>query len=160
MAKEPLNPLKNCFTDWFQHIIDENQSIKPIPEEKVQEIYALAYALYQNQQYQESDRFFRLLIFLRPTKPNFWKCLGACLQMQKAYEESLNCYMYCLHFNNLLNQKDPYLYVQIADCHFALKQTEEGLKALELARLNANKKHDARISQHVTLMQQLWSKPS
>lgn len=124
---------------------------------KKDEIYALAYTLYQNLRYEDASHYFRLLVATHPSEAKFWKGLGACAQMQKDYEEALDCYCCCAHFCHQ-NQADPYLFVQTADCHFALKEVNEGLKALEAARSIAKKIGDTRVLEHVALMQQVWKK--
>ena len=128
-----------------------------VSEEKIKEIYALAYLLYHNQHYGQSSHFFRLLVMMRPSEAKFWKGFGASLQMQKDYEEALSCYLCCSHFMSQ-KQPDPHLYVHVADCYFALKQVKEGLKALEAAHLIAKKTHDRQILQHVAFMRNQWSK--
>lgn len=145
------------FLDWMNLANEEKGPFAAISKEKKDEIYALAYMLYQNQQYQEASTLFRLLIEAHPSEAKFWKGLGACLQMQKDYDEALNCYSCSAYFSSQ-NQLDPYLYVYAADCHFALKQIDAGLKALEAARSNAKKMNNQRILQHVSFMQQVWSK--
>jgi type III secretion system low calcium response chaperone LcrH/SycD len=132
-------------------------SFAQLSEEKIQELNALAYWLYQNQHYSESSHFFRLLVMVRPLEAKFWKGLGACLQIQKDYEEALYCY-FCCSQQMAQNQADPYVYVQTADCYFALKQVDEGLKALEAAHFIAKNIQDERVLQHVAVMQQRWSK--
>lgn len=145
------------FEDWMNQANEKKGVFSPISKEKINEIYTLAYILYQNQQYQEARILFRLLIEDHPLEAKLWKGLGACLQMQKDYQEALNCYSYCVSFKNQ-NEIDPYLYIYIGDCHFALKQIKEGLKALEIAFSNAKKTDNQRILQHVTFMQQIWLK--
>lgn len=157
MSSKALHTSKSDFAEWINQLMEEQRSFAQVPQEKIEEIYALAYVLYQKQQYQESSHLFRLLVIACPFKAKFWKGLGACLQMQKDYEEALDCYCCCAQFSHR-DQPDPYLYVQTADCYFALKQIDTGLKALEAARLNAKKTQDMRVLQHVALMQQMWSR--
>jgi secretion system chaperone SscA len=145
--------------EWIQQVMEGQNSFAQVPETKIQEIYALAYLLYQNQQYLEASHFFRLLVVARPAEVKFWKGLGACLQMQKDYEGALNCYMCCTQLIPQ-DQSDPYVYVQAADCYFALKQKKAALRALEEARLRGEKKKDQAILQHVAFMHQMWSSKS
>jgi len=147
---------QNHLADWIEQIQEENESSFQASEKKSEEMYTLAYMLYQNQNYQEATLFFRLLVEASPSNPKFWKGLGATLQMQYDYKGALNCYCCCAQLCDT-NQTDPYLYVQTADCNFALKQIKEGLKALNIARSIAKKINDHRVLQHVTFMQQVWS---
>lgn len=157
MSGETLSSSQIDFANWMNQAKEGKGPFKPISKEKCEEIYALAYMLYQNQQYQEAGTFFSLLTEAYPSETKFWKGLGACLQMQKDYEEALNCYCCCAYFSSQ-HQLDPYLYVQTADCYFALKQIDAGLKALEAAHSTAKKMNDQRVLQHVAFMQQVWSK--
>jgi len=136
---------------------EKSEILPQLSKEKSEEIYALAYTLYENLRYEDAGHFFRLLVASNPSEPKFWKGLGATMQMQKDYDEALNCYCCCLQFS-VQKQPDPYLYLQTADCHFALKQVDEGLNTLDVAHLIAKKIGDKRVLQHVALMQQVWKK--
>lgn len=137
-------------------MLQEQHPFLEVSENKIQETYRLAYDLYSQRHYQDAGHFFRFLVLLRPAEAKFWKGLGACLQMQKEYEQALDCY-FCVE---KLAQKplDAYFYIHTADCYFALKKVKAGLKALEVARLKALKTHDQRVLKHVTLMHELWVK--
>lgn len=156
MKGEAVIDFEDHFVDWINGLVKGENSCVQMPKEQLEENYALAYSLYRNHQYREADIFFRLLVAAAPFEQKFWKGLGACLQMKKNYEEALNCYMSAQMFNR--ETPDPYLYVYSADCYFALKQINEGLKALEAAHVNAEKTKDARILRHIALMRELWSK--
>lgn len=155
MTGKAVNSFETYPLEWMNQVIEGQNPFEQVPEEKIQNIYALAYQLYQNQQYQESSHFFRLLVVARPSEKKFWKSLGASLQMQKDYEDALSCYMSCFHLSDEKHM-DPYLFVQTADCYFALHQVEAGLKALEFAHLYAKKTHDTRVLNHVAFMRQSW----
>ncbi|MFI5342983.1 MAG: SycD/LcrH family type III secretion system chaperone [Chlamydiales bacterium] len=124
-------------------------------DDKIDEMHSMAYVYYQNKHYQEADALFRILVVIAPQNYKYWKGLGACLQMKKNYKDALNCYR-CAQA--LLKEKpDPYLDVHTADCHFALKQIEEGLKALERAKSTAKKQPNQAILQHVSFMRERWN---
>lgn len=143
--------------EWMDQVLEGKNPFAEFSEKKIQDIYALAYLLYQNQRYQEAGHHFRLLVVARPSEKKFWKSLGASLQMQKDYEEALNCYMSCYNLSDK-NHLDPYLLIQTADCYFALQQVESGLKALEVAQTYAKKTNETRILNHVEFMRQFWKK--
>ncbi len=159
MLDEPLNPFEVYLARHMDQLIEGQKFLAQTTEEKIQEIYAFAYSLYQRQQDLEASYFFRLLVIARPQEAKFWKALGACLQMQKNYDEAIHCYM-CCEQANYPGLKDPYLYVHTADCYFALGQADRGLKALEVAHSNAKQTQNTQILQHVAFMQQRWSKTS
>lgn len=144
------------FVHWANQASENVGSFSPVPQKKTEDMYTLAYVLYQNQHYQDASHFFRLLAETSPTDAKIWKGLGACLQMLKDYEGALNCYCCCAQFSK---QIDPYLYVQTADCFFATKQVESGLNALEVAHNVAKKTNNKKILQHVAFMQQIWMTP-
>jgi type III secretion system low calcium response chaperone LcrH/SycD len=137
-----------------------NQAIEKLAGEKPSlsahnNLYTLAYALYQEKNYREALPYFRLLAQKAPFEPKFWKSLGGCLQMLKDYESALNSYTTA----QILNQQniDPYLYVYAADCYFSLNQIKEGLATLDKALEASKKQKEPRIRAHVKLMRELWS---
>lgn len=156
MSSESFNHFESHVVNWVNQVAEGNNPYAHMKEEKIQEIYALAFLLYRNQRYQDASHFFRLLVASRPAETKYWKGFGACLQMQQEYEQALNCYISAQILNR--EQPDPYLYVYAADCYFALKRIGEGLKALKAAQLSAEEKNDQQILQHVALMHTLWSK--
>lgn len=125
-----------------------------LPGDKIDEMHSMAYVYYQNQYYREADALFRILVAIAPKNHEYWKGLGACLQMKKNYKDALNCYRCAQAL--LRNKPDPYLDVHTADCYFALKQVEQGLKTLDRAKLIAGKNSD--ILQHVSFMRERWKK--
>lgn len=156
MQKESLNDVEKDAAQWVLQVLEGQNPFAQVKEENIHDMYQIGYALYQNQEYLKANHFFKLLVMARPLEAKYWKGFGACLQMQKDYEKAIDCYMSAQTFNEI--KQDPYLYVYVADCYFALTQAEKGLMALESARLLAEKMHDQRILNHVTLMQELWSK--
>lgn len=147
-------PMQQNFVHWITQASEQCGAFSPVSKEKIEEMYALAYVLYQNRQYQDACHFFRLLTETSPTDVKFWNGFGACLQMLKDYEGALNCYCCSAQFSK---QIDPHVYIQTADCHFALKQVEAGLKALEIAQKIAKKTENKQILQHVAFMKQIWT---
>lgn len=128
--------------------------IADLAPEKIEEVYNMAYTYYQNRYYQEADALFRILVSMSPQKAKYWKGLGACLQMKKNYKDALNCYQCAQAL--LKEMPDAYLDVHSADCYFALKQVEHGLKSLKMAKSKAEKIHDQKILKHVAFMQERW----
>lgn len=142
---------------WICQVIEGKNPFGNIPEKKLHEMYALAFALYKNKRYLESSYFFRLLVVAKPADPIFWKGFGASLQMQKNFEEALNCYLCCAHLTDKTGP-DPSLYIHAADCYFALKETQAGLQALDAAKSYAKKKGNEAICKQADFMKQQWSK--
>jgi type III secretion system low calcium response chaperone LcrH/SycD len=156
MSSETPFQGENELGKWMNQTLHQGHPVVEISEDKIQETYRFAYDLYSQRYYQEANYFFRFLILARPEEAKYWKGFGACLQMQKEYEEALDCY-FCAE---KLSQKplDPYFYIHKAYCCFALKKVKAGLKNLEVARLKAVETHDQRVLKHVALMHELWVK--
>lgn len=141
---------------WADQAAHGNNPYGAVSDEKIQEMHHLAFFLYREQHYQDASHFFRMIVTARPSEPKYWKGLGACLQMQKEYEEALNCYASAQMLNG--EETDPYLYLHAADCYIATQKVDSAFKALEAAALRAKKTKDKRILEHVKLMRELWSK--
>jgi type III secretion system low calcium response chaperone LcrH/SycD len=154
MSHESLNEFEALLVKWQQE-----GPIEPLPHmtpERTKEVYYIAYRLYRDQRYEEAVYFFRLLTVANPFDTRYWKGLGACLQMQKQYEEAINCYI-CTQLLKS-NEPDPYVYVHAADCYFALGRKEEGLQALKGAQWHAEEQGEERVLTHIALMHDRWSK--
>jgi secretion system chaperone SscA len=141
-------------SEWMDHTIQGQNPFTKTPAE-CEEIYGLAYALYKNKQYQDASHFFRLLLMGQPNEIKYWKGLGASLQMQKFYDEALDCYA-CIQWSNP-KKCDAYFYLQVADCYFALRKVELGLRSLHAAQKIAKQRKDKKVLQHVAFMQERWS---
>lgn len=149
--------LENALINWVDQVKEGHNPFGQLPEKKIQEMYALAYVLYQNQRYLEASHFFRSLAMARPSEAKYWKSFGASLQMLKDYDGALNCYLCCAELTSA-DHPDPYLYVHAADCYLALKQIDAAFKTLTAAAACAKKTNNSQVLHHVALMRQLWSK--
>lgn len=141
--------------DRLSHFKGEELNALASHPEKMKEVYYLAYRLYKDARYREATHFFRLLTTADPLNSNYWKGLGAALQMTNSPETALRCYSCAQSLEE--SQPDPYLTIYVADCHFALKQVDQGLKALELAKKQAKGPGSSKVANHVTFMRRLWS---
>lgn len=141
----------------FESLIKEwaNGGFPSLSPEQVVEIYAVAFGHYASRRYGEAENYFRLLTVISPLDHQYWKGLGASLQMQGKYSEAINGFV-CSQILNK-DMPDPYLYVYAADCYFALGHVELGLKALNAAQLSAEEVENENVLHHVSLMRDLWS---
>ena len=153
----PNTAIENHVDNWLKDIEEKNSPFPSLSEKKIDDLYALAYFLYQNRRYNEAEQFFRILVVLKPGKIKFWKGFGSSLQMQQDYAQALNCYLCAVQLTEP-QSVDPYLLVQAADCYFGLKKSEEALKTLDSAYIIAKKNNQHPILQHVLFMRQLWAK--
>ena len=154
IASETLDHLEGIMSDWLSK--QDTQSFPTLSTEKISEMHHIAFHLYRDKQYEKAGHFFRLLTIIDPSDMKYWKGLGASLQLAKKYQEAVECYASAVLVGS--DQPDPYLFVHAADCFFALDQKEQGLKALEGAKLSAELRKDMQVIAHVALMQELWSK--
>lgn len=155
-AKEVANFFDLDLVNWMEELLEGKNTLINVSKEKLEQVYAFAYLSYQNKQYPIAGYCFRLLIIANPHDKKYWNGLAASLQMQKCYEEALNCYLSV----QMLDQHiiDPTLYVHVADCYFALDKEKEGLHALSIAYKEAKKKKNLKVMQHVTLVREIRSK--
>lgn len=127
-----------------------------ISQEKADEVYAFAYALYTQKKYQEALSFFRLLTLKKPQVEKYWRGLGSTLQLLSDFKGALACYLRCLQL--LPDDKlDASLFVYAADCHFALGDKQTALATLDAAALLAKKKGLQTVLNHVSFMKRRWS---
>lgn len=102
---------------------------QPFSQESEQAMYALATQAYEGGDYLSALSLFRLLTLQQMNDRDYWMGLGASLQMARHYDEALMAYHYAAH----LNDEDPYLFYQCAQCHEALGNLDKGYEALVLA---------------------------
>ena len=97
--------------------------------------YNLAYALYQNGKYKDSQSLFTLLTLLNPLEKKFLMGFGAASQMIADYERALEAYARVV----IIDVDDPHPHFHAAECYFALNNKEEALKALLDAEKRSSK---------------------
>ncbi len=158
LATDPLSTLLEIqvANDIVDDTIDRSEILTQVSSRKIEELHHMAYVYYQNKRFREASAIFRLLVTLRADDKGYWKGLGACLQMKKNYDDALVCYQ---NVQDLLqNEPDAYLYVHMADCHFAMKQLNEGFHFLDLAKKRAQKTKEKKIIHHVSFMHERWNR--
>ena len=148
--------LSTQLLEWLEKTSRGECGIPYLADHKIDEIHAMAYIYYKNKRYQEADAHFRLLVLAYPKNSQYWKGLGAALQMKKNYKEAINCYQ-CAQ-NLLEEHRDPYLEIHTADCYFALNETDSALKALGEAKLLAKELGDKKVLSHVAFIRSRWVK--
>jgi secretion system chaperone SscA len=136
-----------------QRFLKENNAAH---EENIENLYATAYTFYQQKQFAQADSYFRMLVFLQPHKEKFWKGLAACLQMQQEHQEALECYKTLQQLTQ--SSVEVTMYMNMADCYFALKQIDKGLKILDIATQLAQQSQDSQALMHSMIMREAWSK--
>lgn len=94
-------------------------------------MYAIARNVYQQGQYADAERMFRLLCLMDHRDMRFWLGLGASRQMAGDYEGAISSYLYAAY--NL--SEEPILYFYVARCYMSLGQIQAAKHSLnELIR--------------------------
>ncbi len=126
-------------------------------DETIEGIYSFAFSYYENGWYTEAENLFRLLVALRIRNYNYWKGLGATLQMLKKYEEAIEAYSWAAITDPTIS--DPYPHFHAAECFHTMGEYTRGLKALYSAKTIAKKQGTYyALLQQIELFQQALRK--
>lgn len=90
-------------------------------------MYSIACSVYEQGQYAEAEKMFKLLCLMDHRDMRFWLGLGASRQLLGRYEEAISTYLYAVY--NLA--EEPILYFYIAQCHLSLGQTQAAQQNLD-----------------------------
>jgi type III secretion system low calcium response chaperone LcrH/SycD len=94
--------------------------------DKESSLYATAYGLYSQGDYQGAEELFLQLVLLNAFEEKHWRGLASSHQMQRKYQDAA----YAWSLVALLCDSDPYPHFHAAECLLSLKEKEDGLKAL------------------------------
>lgn len=151
-----LGDLDGCMQS-TGHLDGEMEEIPQLPQEGIENLYALAYQLYEQQRYQEAGKIFRLLMLVDQEDVRHWIGLAACCQQNKQYHEAMVLYTLAAK----LDSENPYIPLHMAECLFATKKREQGLEALHFAEaLVSNNKEYGSVKQEIDLLQAAWGSDS
>lgn len=152
MAESSIESVEQLQQELLKHLKNRGFFASSAVEssDRTEELYQYGYHLYNHGKYAESSEFFQALTQLDPHDYDHWVGLGAAKQMQQLYQEALVAYTTA----SILKSTDPALYFHMANCCFALKYIEQGLKALDAAESLANN-NQALISQ-LAILRQAW----
>lgn len=103
--------------------------VKPLSQEEQNVLYATAYKLYTDGNYETAADLFTQLVLSAPFNHDFWKGLASSEQMKKEYTASLHAWCMVV----LLNDKDPFPHFHAAECYLSQDNAEEANKALNAA---------------------------
>lgn len=115
-------------------------------------LYTLAYHLYENGKYIDSQRIFRFLTICEPFNRRYWMGLGGSYQMLKNYAGALECYSVAA----VQEPNDPYVHLYAADCFFAQGQIEMGVQTLESAITAAKLSKENPLLMQLENMRYAW----
>jgi len=134
---------------------DEPLSKKNFVAEDLRVLYSLGYSLYQAGDYVQAKTIFHQLLLSKPLKQTYWIGLGACLQLEKKYDEALKAWGMAV----ILDARDPTPHVHAAECNFALGDFDQGWEGLRLARSLIKDQH-APLLAKVDQLESYWKKTS
>ncbi len=96
-------------------------------------LYLLAHRHYSAEDYPEARKLFALMATASPVDVRAHMGLAACLQMEQEHERAVRHYFLA----SLLDLTQPAPVIHSAECLLALGRTDEAMKALTLARSQA-----------------------
>ena len=99
------------------------------PLEEQERLYAAAYGLYEQGDYQKSAELFTELVLSDAFEERYWRGLAGAHMMNGNYQEALHAW--CLVA--LLAERDPVPHFHAAECLLSLNDRAEGIKALQAA---------------------------
>jgi type III secretion system low calcium response chaperone LcrH/SycD len=98
-------------------------------KERMENIYAQAYRLYNTGMFTEASQMFRLLMVLNPTDSKNYLGLAACLHMRKEFADAAQVYLAC----GILDMNNPIYPFHASDCYIQMRDRISALLVLELA---------------------------
>jgi predicted Zn-dependent protease len=110
-------------------------------------LYAKAFALYQQADYEAAEKEFQKLCQISPLEKTFWQGLAATLQMQNRWMQAAGAWAVCC----LLPGENAWMHFHAAECFFQAKDKIQAKKALEQI-VNTQ---DVELLQNIELLQQL-----
>ncbi len=112
--------------------------LKPLSQKEQTGLYATAYKLYNDGNYETAVELFTQLVLSAPFNHGFWKGLASSEQMRKEYTAALHAWCMVV----LLNDKDPLPHFHAAECYLSQGNAEEANKALNAAEQLLNLETD------------------
>ena len=116
-----------------QEVIDmlglKEEEISPLSTNEAELLYAHAYDIYQKKEYRSAVKLFSQLVVTNPFSLDYWKGLASAQQMAREYLAALHAWA----LTSILSENDPLPHMHAAECYFKTGESEEALKALDLA---------------------------
>lgn len=123
---------------------------KPLSEQEQNTLYASAYSLYQEGNYETAAQLFTQLILVNPFNHGFWLGLASSEQMRKEYTAALHAWAMVA----LLNNEDPFAHFHAGECYLSLNDPAEALKAFTAAeaRLKAESEAEQKLAEKIQVL--------
>lgn len=106
------------------------QEMKGISTDQMEALYGVAYNYYSCSKLEEAVQTFSMLSMLNPYETKYWKGTGACLQLQKKYEEAATAYGMAASTAGI---HDPTPHFHAGECYTHLKKLKEACNAFDIA---------------------------
>ncbi len=117
-------------------------------EETFEELYGMAYLLFQQGKYPYAVHTFRLLTALAPEDSRIWFGLGASLQMSQAYQEAIEAFILADAWSTTKDPRPPF---HAAECCISMGKNKEAQKALVEAKKRAINENTPPLLDRITL---------
>ncbi|MBS0653726.1 MAG: SycD/LcrH family type III secretion system chaperone [Verrucomicrobia bacterium] len=126
------------------------EGVKPLSREEQNGLYATAFKLYNDGNYETAAELFTKLVLSAPFNHGFWKGLASSEQMKKEYTAALHAWCMVV----LLNDKDPLPHFHAAECYLSQGNAEEANKALNAAEqlLDLETDEGKRLAEKINLL--------
>ena len=127
----------------------------------MEQMYASAFGLYQNNKYEKAEKIFRLLCYYNHFEKKYFKGLGGALQMQKKYTDAIGAYSFAI----IIDSEDAEAPLHAAHCHLALGNHVKARSGFFAAYTFAPESQDPNATKNyakrmVALMDQKIKKPA
>ena len=102
--------------------------LRNIPDDAVEQMYAVAFNYFESAKYEQAHKIFQLLCTLDHYQVRFFMGLGACRQELQQYELAIDAYS----FVTLIDVNEPRAPFHAAECYLSLgnmKAAESGFYA-------------------------------
>lgn len=107
--------------------------LKSISVDDLEQIYLLAYNLYQSEKHEDAQSLFQLLCILDHYDARFFLGLGACRQAMGLYSQALETYSYA----SLISVSDPRFPFHAAECLLKMNEFKSAEQGFITAKLLA-----------------------
>lgn len=105
------------------------KEITAIPVEMERQLYATAFAMYEQGDYRSAYQLFTQLVLSDPFSEHYWLGLASAKQMAKDFTAALHAWSLVA----LLKEGDPLPHFHAAECFLSMDEKEDALKALDAA---------------------------
>lgn len=96
------------------------KDFSPFTDEETEAVYAQAYRLVNQGQFEQAEKLFEMLCQLDHFGAKYWMGLGICRQQRKSFEQAASAYAMV----GILDHENPMPALRAAECYMALQQWE------------------------------------